>query len=253
MRRIGLLVEYEGTGYHGSQRQARQDTIEGRVREAAFALTNERSRLVSQGRTDAGVHAVGQVMALDTSTEHRPDVFVDGLNRFLPDDIAVKAAAELPEGFDVRRRVSCRQYRYLVFESATPAPLIRRWAMVSDARLDIEAMDEAAHGLLGEHDFASFASRPDRPTNPTRVMSRADVWRKRNIVEFVFEATAFLPHQVRRTVGALLEVGRGKMSGERFRSFLEAPAFATAGPSAPPQGLYLWRVRYEPPIFGEQP
>ncbi len=249
MRRIGLLIEYDGTAYHGSQRQARDDTIEGRVRDAALALTGRPARVVSQGRTDAGAHARGQVMALDTEAAHQAAAFVGGLNCYLPHDIAVRAARELAPGFDVRRRARSRQYRYLVRVSSGRSPLWRRFAWVCEIEPDVEAMQAAAGRLVGERDFAAFAGRPDRPANTVRRMLRATVKRKGGVIGFTFEATAFLPHQVRRTVGALMQVGQGKMNEETFRNFLRGGAFAQAGPVAPPQGLCLWSVSYEPPVF----
>ncbi len=252
MRRIGLLVEYDGTAYHGSQRQARHDTIEGRVREAIRALTGEQARVVSQGRTDAGVHARGQVMAVDTEAALPARAFVGGLNRHLPDDIAVQAARELPPDFDVRRRARSRAYRYLAYVGAERSPLRRRFAWVCGEAPDVSAMRAAAALLVGEHDFAAFAGKPDAPATTVRRMLRAEVRQKGALVDFTFEATAFLPHQVRRTVGALMEVGRGRLDEATFRTFLRGGAFALAGPAAPPQGLYLWRVVYEPPLFEEQ-
>ena len=249
-RRIGLLVEYEGVAYHGSQRQPQHDTIEGRVGEAVRALTGEMARVASQGRTDAGAHARGQVMAFDTDNARLPETaIVAGLNRYLPQDIAVRAVAELPAGFDVRRRAWSRVYRYFLRLGA-PSPLTRRSVWDYEGELDIAAMRAAAATLVGEHDFAAFAGRPDTPTNTVRGMRRATVHRWRKLVSFTFEATAFLPHQVRRTVGALVEVGAGRMDGAAFRALLEEKTFGLAGPPAPLQGLYLWRVRYNPPLFG---
>ena len=249
-RRIGLLVEYEGTAYHGSQRQVRHDTIEGRVREAVRTLTGETARVVSQGRTDAGAHARGQVMAFDTDDARLPETAIAaGLNRYLPDDIAVRAVAEVPADFDVRRRAWSRVYRYFM-RLGPPSPLTRRLTWDYEGDLDITAMRSAAATLVGEHDFTAFSGRPDTPTNTVRCIRRATVHRWRKLVSFTFEATAFLPHQVRRTVGALVEVGMGRMDRAAFGALLEEKTFALAGPPAPPQGLYLWRVRYNPPLFG---
>lgn len=257
MRRIGLLLEYDGTAYHGSQRQAgerggpdRLETIEGSVRDAVRRFTGETVRLWSQGRTDTGVHARGQVMAFETAVNYPERAFVHGLNRELHDDIAVKAARELPPEFDVRRRARSRVYRYLLRTSNDGrSPLWRTRAWACDGSPDVALMRDAVGTLVGEHDFAAFASKPDRPTTTVRRMLRATVRGCRDFVGFTFEATAFLPHQIRRTVGALVEVGLRRLDVAQFRNYLRGGAFAQAGPAAPPHGLYLWRVRYDPPLF----
>ncbi len=248
-RRIALLLEYEGTAYHGSQQQPHLDTIEARMRAAMTELTGEDARLWFQGRTDAGAHAKGQVMAFETEAMLPERAFVHELNHRLPADIAVKAARELPEGFDVRRRARSRVYRYLLRTPESKSPLWRRMAWTCEEAPDIGLMRQAARELVGEHDFAAFAGKPDRETNTVRRMFRATVHGWRGLIGFTFEGTAFLPHQVRRTVGALVQVGLRRLDIATFRGYLRSGVYAQAEPAAPPQGLYLWRVRYDPPLF----
>jgi len=245
LRRIALLLEYDGSRYGGSQIQKNAPTVQQELEEALYKLTGERHRVAFAGRTDAGVHACGQVASFLTPARHEAEVFRRGLNHWLPDDIAVKRALEAPPGFDPRRQAEKRLYRYLVYNGSAPSPLLRNRAWhVADA-LDATSMARAAECLAGRHDFASFAGRPSqRRASTVRTVYRADVSRKGDIVVFSMEADAFLPHQVRRTVGALVEVGLGRMTPDEFEAMLRRPETGKAGPAAPAHGLYLARVTY---------
>lgn len=244
-RRIALLLEYDGSRYGGSQIQKNAPTVQKELEEALNKLTGEKHRVTFAGRTDAGVHACGQVASFLTPALHNTEVFRRGLNHWLPEDIAVKRALEVPLGFDPRRQARRRLYRYLVYNSPAPSPLLRQRAWhVADA-LDPASMAQAAACLVGEHDFASFAARPSPPQASTvRTVHRSEVRRKGDLVVFSMEADAFLPHQVRRTVGALVEVGLGRQTPAQFEAMLRRPETGTAGPAAPPHGLYLVRVTY---------
>jgi tRNA pseudouridine38-40 synthase len=241
-RRIALLLEYDGSRYGGSQRQKNAPSIQGAVEAAIEQLTGAETRLALAGRTDAGVHARGQVAAFTTASRHKTEVFVRGLNAWLAEDIAVRRAVEVEAGFDPRRHASGRTYRYLVYNAPVRSPLWRERAWHVAEPLDVDAMGRAAAKLLGEHDFAAFSRREGVTT--VRHMRRADVGREGPLVRLEFEANAFLRHQVRRTAGALVQVGRGKLSVAAFGSLLRKAEPATAGPSAPPHGLCLMRVEY---------
>jgi tRNA pseudouridine38-40 synthase len=245
LRRIALLLEYDGSRYGGSQIQKNAPTIEGELEEALNKLTGERHRVAFAGRTDAGVHACGQVASFLTPAHYETEVFRRGLNHWLPEDIAVKRALETPLGFDPRRQARRRLYRYLVYNSPSPSPLLRQRAWhVADA-LDSASMAQAMACLIGKRDFASFGAALSRPRASTvRTVYRAEVLRKGELIAFSMEADAFLPHQVRRTVGALVEVGLMRRTREWFEAMLRQPETGAAGPAAPPQGLYLVRVTY---------
>ncbi len=250
MRRIALLLEYDGAAYSGSQLQANASSIQGEVEAAIRRLTGEAVRLAVAGRTDAGVHAKGQVAAFTTSAQHDVGTFVRGLNALLPDDIAVRAAAEVDPGFDPRRDARGRVYRYTIWNAPERSPLLRQRAWHVRAPLDTAAMAVEAATLIGEHDFASFGGAVPPGGSTRRVVRRAEIVRRGPLVEFEIEANAFLPHQVRRTVGALVEAGLGRLPSGIFAEWLAAPRSGAAGPAAPPWGLCLVRVIYDESLIG---
>jgi tRNA pseudouridine38-40 synthase len=241
-RRLALVLEYNGSRYGGSQLQKRTPSIQGELETAIEKLTGERSRASFAGRTDAGVHALGQVAAFTTASSLATEVFVRGLNAWLPEDIAVRQAIEAPSGFDPRRHASGRTYRYTIYNAPVRSPLRRSHAWHVIDPLDITAMQRAAKALVGEHDFAAFSRREGVTT--VRCVRRCEATREGCLVTLEIEANAFLRQQVRRTVGALVQVGAGKLSGAAFRQLLRRAEPATAGPVAPARGLCLLRVDY---------
>ncbi len=242
-RRIALLIEYDGSPpLTGSQLQRDTRTVQGELEAALLHLTGERLRLSLAGRTDSGVHALGQVAAFTTASKLKTHVFIRGMNALLPDSIAIRNAVEAPGDFDPRRHATSRTYRYLVYNSARRSPLWRARAWHVAEPLDTEAMQLAANALAGKHDFASFSRRED--TTTVRHVTRAELRVRRQIVTFEIDANAFLRQQVRRVTGALVQVGLGKQSPAAFRRLLKSPEPATAGPVAPARGLYLVRVVY---------
>ena len=255
MRRIALVVEYEGTRYQGFQVQKNAPTIQGELEKALQQLIGERRRVAGASRTDAGAHAQGQVASFLTASRYEPEVFGRGLNHYLPEDIAVRAAYEVRPSFDVRRDALARQYCYLILNRPAPSPLWRRFAHRVAEPLDVAAMDAASRLFIGERDFASFAGalEPGSRSTVRRVM-RARVARQGERVGFTIRANAFLPQQVRRMAGALVAVGSGKMDRASLRRMLDAPGKGVAGPVLPACGLYLAQVIYRdfPPKDQEQ-
>ncbi len=245
MRRIALLLEYDGSAYGGSQIQRNAPSIQAELERAIRQLTGETVRAAFAGRTDAGVHALGQVAAFTTGAQHDVATFVRGLNALLPDDIAVRAAVEAPAGFDPRRHARSRRYRYLIWNAPERSPLRRRVMWHVRVPLDEARMAREAAALIGEHDFASFGASPGPGRSTVRRMLRAEVRRQGACLAVEVEANAFLPHQVRRTVGALVEVGCGRLPEGTFHRWLDEPRPGTAGPAAPPHGLCLVQVTYE--------
>lgn len=241
-RRIALVLEYDGTGYAGSQRQQDDPSIQETLESAIQQLTGELPRTAFAGRTDAGVHARGQVAAFDTTSALETSVFESGLNAHLPDQIAVRRAREVNADFDPRRHASDRTYRYTIYNEPNRSPLRRINAWHVHGPLDTTAMQAAATLLIGQHDFASFTR--DEGIATVRCIHRCDVTADPPHIFLDVRANAFLRHQIRRTVGALAQVGRGKLSVEGFRGLLDVPELASAGPLAPPQGLCLEHVSY---------
>jgi len=238
------VVEYEGTAYGGSQYQRNAPTIQGELEKALKKLTGERTRLALAGRTDAGVHAEGQVVSFRTRAPYEADVFVRALNAHLPQDIAVRSAREVPLSFQVRRQAKRRWYRYLIYNGRQRPALRRSYCWHVAQPLDVEAMQEAARQLVGEHDFAAFAA-PSAPGRTVRTVYRAEVSRRRSWVMFDIEADSFLTQQVRRTVEALVQVGLGKQTVGDFRGLLASAKRGAATQAAPPRGLCLMAVEYE--------
>lgn len=220
-------------------------TIQEALEHALHKMTGESLRIRGAGRTDAGVHARGQVAAFTTSSRHDPKTFVNALNHYLPDDIAVRAACEAPAGFHPRHHARSRRYRYLIASRRTRPALGRTRALWVKEPLNVAAMDAEARSLIGTHDWASFSAPLSDPAASTvREVKAASVTKTDCEVTFDIEATAFLPQQVRRTVGVVLAVGRGAEKPGRVQALLDNPVLGAADHTAAPHGLYLMEVKY---------
>ena len=249
--RIVLIMEYDGTRYHGSQLQANLPTIQGEIEEALRKLTGERSRVMAASRTDAGVHARGQVASFKTRSPLPLQTFIKGLNHYLPRDIAVKAAFRAGDSFDVRRSALRREYNYYILNRPTRSVIWRGFSYLVTGHLDIEAMNQACQALTGMHDFASFVTSPAGIKSTIRHIYRAKVEKDGDMVVFNIVANSFLPHQVRNIVGTLIKVGLGKMTVAEFHNIVEAKRPGLAGPTAPACGLCLIQVSYPHPLEGD--
>ncbi len=247
-RRLALLLEYDGTAFAGSQLQAAVRTVQEVVEGALGQFSGRQTRIALAGRTDTGVHALGQVAAFDIDTAHATDVVRDALNHFLPEDVAVRAVAEVADGFDPRRQAVARTYRYRIEDGRVRAPLTRHRAWQVERPLDGSAMAEACALLpVGvRRDWAAFSGAVPAgyPTRRTLLDARVERCAPQ-AVQVTLEADGFLPHQVRLIVGALQRVGAGKLGPAEFAALVDGPP-ASAGPAAPPQGLTLVAVRYPP-------
>ena len=240
-----LIMEYDGTNYRGFQWQADQPTIQGEIESALLKLTGEKVRILAASRTDTGVHAKEQVVSFRTMSPLPENTYISGLNHYLPEDIAIKDAFKVKDSFNVQRNAMSREYHYLIINRLARSPIRRCFAYHVPVELDIAAMNEACQCLIGEHDFASFATSLEGGIKSTvRRVYQAEVKKDGDMVIFRIVASSFLPHQVRNTVGALIRVGLGKMTADEFRSILEAKTPGLAGPTAPAHGLCLMRVNY---------
>jgi tRNA pseudouridine38-40 synthase len=247
--RMVLVVEYDGTNYYGSQWQAGLPSIQSEIERALRGLTGETIRVAMASRTDAGVHAQGQVVSFLTGSVLPRETFVNGLNYYLPRDIAVKSAYVMEDSFEVRRAAVSRQYRYSILNTQARSPLREAFTYRVAGALDVDAMARACQALVGEHDFASFASglRGDEKSTVRRVY-QAEVIRKEDLVVLDMVANAFVRHQVRSTAGCLVSIGLGRMSLDEFYSIIEAKQPGLAGPTLPACGLCLVRVKYPHPF-----
>jgi len=247
-----LIIEYDGTSYHGSQSQINAPTIQGEIEKALQKLTGEEIRVKAASRTDAGVHARGQVISFRTKTAMPLEAFVSGLNHYLPEDIAVQDAFRAADSLDVRRSAVSREYRYSILNRWTRSPLRQARAYQFGGRLDIDAMQAACQALIGRHDFASFISKPLEDGKSTvRKVYKAEIHKDGEMIVLDMVANAFLPHQVRNTVGSLIKVGQGKITVDEFYHMVEAKRPGMARPTAPAGGLCLMRVNYPEPFEGE--
>jgi len=244
LAKIGLLIEYEGTSYHGFQIQNNVPTIQGELERAIFKVTGERVRIRGAGRTDAGVHAWGQVATFETASALPPPTLMRALNFYLPPDISVRDACSVGVSFDVRRDALSREYRYTILNDSVRSPRHRRWAYLVTGRLDAEAMSEACEILLGQHDFAPFTNNEGGAKNTMRTVFKAEVRREGHLMFFDMVASAFLPQQVRRTAGSLVKIGSGCMQVDEFCEMAGSGLIGAAKPVAPPHALCLMRVHY---------
>lgn len=246
-RTFRLLLSYEGTDFHGFGVQPNRRTVQEVLEEALARSLGERVRVAVAGRTDAGVHASGQVVSFSTRGRLAAPELLRAANAHLPDDVQVHDAAEMPPTFDARRSARRRHYRYLLWSHQRPNLWWRRWAWHVTDLPDLPRMQAAADELVGTHDFASFLGhRSQEPAGRTTVreVQRAAWWRESELIGFEITANAFLRHMVRGIVGTLIEVGRGRLEPAQFGSILEAVDRRRAGPNAPAHGLILTGVDY---------
>ena len=245
--RLALTIEYEGTRYHGFQSQACAPTIQAELERAIRQLTGDPARVQAAGRTDAGVHALAQVIAFDTAANHPPQTYIRALNHYLPPDIAVKSASVAPADFDPRRHARRRAYRYRILTGPTRSPLTRRFACHIPQALDIPQMQAAATLFLGNHDFTRFAHPLPPGKSPVREVFSASITQAGAEIIFDITANAFLRRQVRRMTGALADIGLGKIAIPDIQTLLANSSDADSVKptrSLPPQGLCLISVEY---------
>jgi tRNA pseudouridine38-40 synthase len=255
MRCIRLLIEYDGTNYHGWQSQKTGGTIQDTLREKILSITGEEVKLTAASRTDAGVHALGQVAAFGTESRLEPDVIMRALNAKLPADIRITASEETDRNFHPRYDAIKKSYFYIISEDRQHSAFLHRYIWYVLSPLDIDLMAEAASLVVGEHDFTSFRGAGCGAKHPVRTVGIADIVRfdeirfmtatfRGNFIKFRIEANAFLRHMVRNITGSLVEVGRGNFSPETFGKILECRDRTAAGPTAPAKGLFLDKITY---------
>jgi tRNA pseudouridine38-40 synthase len=246
MRNIRLTLSYDGTDFHGWQTQPGQRTVQETLEQALAELTGElRVRVNASGRTDTGVHAVGQVVNFHTATSLPAGTILRALNAGLPADVVIREAADAPLDFDANRQARRKLYRYFIHDGPVPDPFLRRYCCQARWRLDATAMARAAVVLRGRHDFASFETHWPYRASSVRSLSRLVVSRFADWIWIDAEADGFLYNMVRAIAGTLMNVGRGYWPESEVEAILQARDRTRAGPTAPAQGLFLMRVTYE--------
>ena len=246
-RNVKLVIAYNGAAYHGWQRQAAGiDTVQFQIEQAAGRVVGHSVTVHGAGRTDAGVHAEGQVANFHTTNPAVPLVGMRrAMNSRLPDDIAVRSAVQVGDGFHASRSAVGKTYRYRIHVSPQRAVMLHRQVYRYWRSLDVEAMQAAARRLIGTHDFVGFATSSDDRDNTVRTIFRCDVAEAGPEVHVTVQGNAFLYNMVRIIVGTLIEVGRGRWPGKCIDRVLSSGIRAEAGPTAPPDGLTMVCVHYE--------
>jgi tRNA pseudouridine38-40 synthase len=243
--RFAATVSYDGTAFVGSQIQPNGRTVQQELETAAQALFGAPVRVALAGRTDSGVHAVGQVAAFTVETRLDAATVGRALNAHLPEEVAVRRLRIVAEDFDPRRWARRRHYRYTVWNGEARAPLLRERAWFVEGDLDVRAMGQAANALPGRRDFLACSGPIEAGRTSVRTVFEAGWRRDGCVLLFDIEADAFLPQMVRRLAGALVRIGRGTLEVEEFVRLLERAEAGTIGPTAPAHGLCLQRVDYD--------
>jgi tRNA pseudouridine38-40 synthase len=241
---VKLTLEYDGTRYHGWQVQKNAVTLQGTVEAVLTRLCNGPVRVRVAGRTDAGVHALGQVLSFKSEKFSDLTRLQRSLNALLPSDIVVTRIEGVPATFNPRRDAVSRVYLYRIWNHPWPSAIWARYSWYVPFPLNSDAMDRAAALLIGDHDFSSFQGADSVEHNPHRTVLRSTVYQAGDFLVYDVEARSFLRHMVRNIVGTLVDVGRGALSVEDFAQILVARDRTRAGLNAPPQGLFLVAVNY---------
>ena len=241
---IKITVEYDGTNYHGWQMQPNGESIQSVLERAVSTFLGTATRVIGSGRTDAGVHALGQVANFFSAKDYEPHRIRRGLNALTPFDISIKEVEIVPDSFDARRDGRSRVYEYCILNRPTASPFYLNRAWHLHEPLNVEAMRAAMPCLIGEHDFTSFRAAGCEATHPVREVYRTSLEQRGELLVYTIEATAFLRHMVRNIIGTLVEVGRGMRTPQSFNALLVAHDRTQAGSTAPPHGLFLVEVKY---------
>lgn len=244
MRNLKLTLSYDGTDFNGWQTQPGFRTVQETLESAIREFTGEKVHANASGRTDAGVHAVGQVVNFHSNTELSAETVVRAINAHLPDDVVVREAADATQSFDANRDATRKLYRYVIHDGPVPDLFMRRYCHRVRRRLDAEAMSRAAQPLLGRHDFHSFESDWPNRMSSVRTITHLAVNRVGDWIWLDVEADGFLYNMVRAIAGTLIDVGRGFRPESSVAEILTAEDRKLAGPTAPAAGLFLMRVTY---------
>ncbi|NLM59369.1 MAG: tRNA pseudouridine(38-40) synthase TruA [Clostridium sp.] len=244
MKNIKLIIEYDGTNYHGWQTQENARTVQDVIEKALEDLTGEKIALIGSSRTDFGVHALGQVANFITNSTIPGDRFCYALNRILPEDIVIRESCEVSLDFHARFQAKGKKYRYIIYNSRFPSAMLRKRAYHVSYNLDAEGMKKAASYFTGTHDFFTFMATGSSVKTTVRTITGVSLEKKDNILEFEICGNGFLYNMVRIIAGTLVEVGMGRIKADDIPDIIKSKDRKKAGRTAPAHGLYLVEVYY---------
>jgi len=244
MRNLKITLAYDGTGFLGWQRQSGGRTVQATLENALEKLLGHRARTIASGRTDTGVHALGQVVNVHTDSTIPVEGLLRALNASLSNEISIISVEEARDDFHARFMAKSKKYVYIIDTSPVSSPFSARYVLHIDGGLDISAMNRSAAYLLGEHDFTAFMGAGSSVKTTRRKIFSADVFSRAHRVFFYIQGSGFLRHMVRNIIGTMLLIGKGKLKAEDMGRILDGRDRSCAGPTAPPQGLYLIGVEY---------
>jgi len=255
MKHIKLLLEYDGTVYQGWQIQKKGLTIQGVIEDRIFKITGRQSRVIGASRTDAGVHALGQVATFRTESRLDAETIKKALNAVLPEDIRVLDSSVVDDSFHPREDAVRKRYFYIITNQRISSAFLFRYTWIVPQALNLNSMSEASESLVGKHNFSAFMGTGSDIKDPVREIYSLNIEKlekvdfltaclKGNFMKISIEANGFLKHMVRNIVGILVEIGRGKILSDRIKEILELHDRRHAGPTAPPNGLFLERILY---------
>ena len=245
MQNYKFIIEYDGSRYHGWQHQPDKNTIQGKLENVLSIMCEGDVEVIGAGRTDSGVHAKAMVANAFLETESSCEEIRDYMNRYLPDDIAVREVKEASPRFHARYNATGKTYCYTCYDGDVKPVFDRKYCAPLEGRPNLELMRQGAEILKGQHDFKNFCSNPHMKKSTLRCVDKIEIEQKKGYLYFIFHGTGFLQNMVRIMVGTLLEVGYGRMTLEQVRKVLDNPERQKAGPTAPAQGLCLMSVDYE--------
>ncbi|MEQ8235700.1 MAG: tRNA pseudouridine(38-40) synthase TruA [Syntrophomonadaceae bacterium] len=244
MHRIMMVVEYDGTNYHGMQLQDNAHTIQAEIEQQIWRLTGEKVSILAAGRTDAGVHALGQVITFDTESTIPPERWAVALNTYLPDDIRALSSQAARLDFHPQYQAISKRYAYWLYRSKAGSIIYRQHALCTTERLRVDLMRQACKYFLGRHDFRAFCARGSHAKTFERTVMDCKILAEGPFLRFEIEADGFLYNMVRIIMGTLLEVGRGRIPVYKLNEIVASCDRRQAGPTVPPHGLYMMEVRY---------
>ncbi|MFT7144462.1 MAG: tRNA pseudouridine38-40 synthase [Alphaproteobacteria bacterium] len=244
LRRIKLTVEYDGSNFHGWQRQPDRVTVQGSIEKAIKHLTGQSITIYASGRTDAGVHGKEQVCHFEIDCGHGLIAFKDGVNRFTPESVSILKAEVVSENFHARFSAIAREYEFLVLNRRAPTSLWRNRAVHVLHPLDLDLMKKSLECLVGEHDFSAFRASSCESSTPMCSMQHVSMTVEGDLLKFKIKADHFLHNMIRITIGTAIDIGRGKIPVDSFERMLESKDRNDGGKTLPPQGLYFDKVYY---------